>query len=104
MNNATFLSVQLNADDFSGSSGRIAQPAPAVRDRRRRGGRCARPAGERRAYDRRPAPGVELPVLAIERLRDALDTLSGYDETWLQVLEPAEALVRDIGHRRHALH
>ena len=51
-----------------------------------------------------PRHSVELPVLAIERLRDALDTLSGYDETWLQVLEPAEALVRDIGHRRHALH
>ncbi|OXI83754.1 hypothetical protein CFB40_22020 [Burkholderia sp. AU31652] len=106
MNNATFLSVQLNADDFSGSSGLVellnrhllfATDVAEAADALVQLASVAHMTGA-------PRHSVELPILAIERLRDALDTLSGYDETWLQVLEPAEVLVRDIGHRRHALH
>ncbi|NTX26451.1 hypothetical protein HT746_04745 [Burkholderia pyrrocinia] len=106
MNNATFLSVQLNADDFAGSSGLVellnrhllfATDVAEAADALVQLASVAHLTGATRH-------SVELPVLALERLRDALDTLSGYDETWLQVLEPAEALFRDIGRGRRALH
>ena len=103
MNNATFPCSSTPTTSPVPAARRIAQPAPAVRDRRRRGADALVQLASV-AHMTGARASVELPVLAIERLRDALDTLSGYDETWLQVLEPAEALVRDIGHRRHALH
>jgi len=36
----------------------------------------------------------------VERLREALDNLSGYDESWLLALEPSRALFDDIGRQR----
>ncbi|HEY3596073.1 MAG TPA: hypothetical protein VGL08_00955, partial [Paraburkholderia sp.] len=47
---------------------------------------------------------VEIPAIAIERLRDALDTLSGYDESWLFALEPSRALFDDIARPQRTLH
>jgi hypothetical protein len=47
---------------------------------------------------------VEIPAVAIERLRDALDTLSGYDESWLFALEPSHALFDEITRPQRTLH
>ena len=106
INNATFLSVQLNAEDFAGSSGLVellnrhllfATDVAEAADALVQLASVAHLSGATRH-------SVELPVLAIERLRDALDTLSGYDEAWLQALEPADALFRDIGRGPRPLH
>ncbi|WP_063551312.1 hypothetical protein [Burkholderia territorii] len=75
MNNATFLSVQLNAEDFAGSSGLV------------------------ELLNRHLLFATDVAEAA-----DALDTLSGYDEAWLQALEPADALFRDIGRGPRPLH
>ncbi|KVL51006.1 hypothetical protein WS99_16910 [Burkholderia territorii] len=106
MNNATFLSVQLNAEDFAGSSGLVellnrhllfATDVAEAADALVQLASVAHLSGATRH-------SVELPIVAIERLRDALDTLSGYDEAWLQALEPADALFRDIGRGPRPLH
>jgi len=106
MNNATFLSVQLNAEDFAGTSGLVellnrhllfATDVAEAADALVQLASVAHLSGATRH-------SVELPVLAIERLRDALDTLSGYDEAWLQALEPADTLFRDIARGPRPLH
>ncbi|MBN3786951.1 hypothetical protein DID96_32260 [Burkholderia sp. Bp8963] len=106
MNNAMFLSVQLNAEDFAGSSGLVellnrhlmfaSDVAEAADALVQLASVTHLSGGARRS--------VELPVAAIERLRDALDTLSGYDETWLMALEPADKLFKDIGRGKRPLH
>lgn len=105
MNNATFLSVQLNADDFAGSSGLVEllnRHLQFATDVAEAADALVQLASVAHLSDTRHS--VELPVLAIERLRDALDTLSGYDEAWLQALEPADALFRDLGRGPRPLH
>jgi uroporphyrinogen-III synthase len=101
MNKATFLAVQLNVDDVAASPGLVellnthlvfaadvAEAADALVQ-------LASIAG---------LSSVEIPALAIERLREALDNLSGYDESWLLALEPSRALFDEIGRRHRTLH
>ncbi|QTD93708.1 hypothetical protein [Burkholderia anthina] len=106
MNNATFLSVQLNAEDFTGSSGLVellnrhllfATDVAEAADALVQLASVTHLTGATRH-------SVELPVLAIERLREALDSLSGYDETWLQALEPAGGPFAAIGRGLRPLH
>ncbi|AXK62031.1 MULTISPECIES: hypothetical protein [Burkholderia] len=106
MNNATFLSVQLNAEDFTGSSGLVellnrhllfATDVAEAADALVQLASVTHLTGATRH-------SVELPVLAIERLREALDSLSGYDETWLQALEPAGGPFAAIGRGPRPLH
>ncbi|WP_114811793.1 hypothetical protein [Paraburkholderia kururiensis] len=105
MNKATFLSVQLNLEDIAASPGLVellnthlvfAADVAEAADELVQLASVARLSGGVEAK-------VEVPALAIERLRDALDTLSGYDETWLFALEPSEGLFDDLT-RRHMLH
>ncbi|MGF6650057.1 hypothetical protein OKW34_000619 [Paraburkholderia youngii] len=109
MNKATFLAVQLNVDDVAASAGLVellnthlifaADVAEAAE---------AADALVQLASVARLSSGVEasveLPAVAIERLREALDNLSGYDESWLLALEPSRALFDDIGRRQRTLH
>jgi len=101
MNKATFLAVQLNVD-VAASPGLaellnthlvfaadVAEAADALVQ-------LASIAGLSGGVEAR----VEIPALAIERLREALDILSGYDESWLLALEPSHALFADIGRHR----
>jgi hypothetical protein len=106
MNKATFLAVQLNVEDVSASPGLVellnthlvfaadvAEAADAL---------------VQLASISRLSSGVEasveLPAVALERLREALDNLSGYDESWLLALEPSSALFDDIARRHRTLH
>jgi hypothetical protein len=106
MNKAMFLAVQLNVEDVASSSGLVellnthlvfaadvAQAADAL---------------VQLASIARLSSGVEatveIPALAVERLRAALDTLSGYDESWLFALEPSRALFDDIARAQRTLH
>jgi hypothetical protein len=106
MNKATFLAVQLNVEDVATSAGLVellnthlvfaadvAEAADAL---------------VQLASIARLSSGVEasvdIPAVALERLREALDNLSGYDESWQFALEPSSALFDDIGRRRRTLH
>ncbi|MGH8780166.1 hypothetical protein [Paraburkholderia sp.] len=106
MNKATFLAVQLNVEDVTTSPGLVellnahlvfsadvAEAADAL---------------VQLASVTRLASGVEatveIPALAIERLREALDALSSYDESWLFALEPSRALFDGLSHHRRILH
>ncbi|PLZ04469.1 hypothetical protein CY652_00340 [Burkholderia sp. WAC0059] len=106
MNKATFVSVQLNAEDVAASPGLV----ELLNNHLVFAADVAEAADElvQLASIARLASGVEatveLPAVAIERLRDALDTLSGYDETWLFALEPSHALFDDIARRQRTLH
>lgn len=106
MNKATFLAVQLNVDDIAASPGLVellnthlvfaadvAEAADALVQ-------LASIAGLSSGVE----ASVEIPALAIERLREALDNLSGYDESWLLALEPSRALFDEIGRRSRTLH
>jgi len=106
MNKATFLSLQLNVEDVASSPGLVellnnhlvvaADVAEAPDEL------VQHPSIARRS--RAIEASVEIPAVVIERLRDALDTLSGYDETWLFALEPGSALFDDIARRPRLLH
>ena len=102
MNKATFLAVQLNVDDIAASPGLVellnthlvfaadvAEAADALVQ-------LASIAGLSSGVE----ASVEIPAVAIERLREALDNLSGYDESWLLALEPSRALFDEIGRRQ----
>jgi len=102
MNKATFLAVQLNVDDVAASPGLVellnnhlvfaadvAEAADALVQ-------LASIVGLASGVEAR----VELPALAIERLREALDNLSGYDESWLLALEPSRALFDGLARQR----
>ncbi|MFP6561458.1 hypothetical protein WJ542_24595 [Paraburkholderia sp. B3] len=106
MNKATFLSVQLSVEDVAASPGLVellnnhlvfAADVAEAADELVQHASVARLSGGVEAT-------VEIPAVVLERLRDALDTLSGYDETWLFALEPGRALFDDIAHRRRLLH
>jgi hypothetical protein len=105
MNKATFLSVQLNVEDIAASSGLVellnnhlvlAADVAEAADELVQHASVASLSGVEAT--------VEIPALVVERLRDALDTLSGYDETWLFALEPGRALFNDIARRPRLLH
>ncbi|WP_118183699.1 hypothetical protein [Paraburkholderia phosphatilytica] len=106
MNKATFLAVQLSLEDITGSPGLVellnthlvfsADVAEAA-DALIQLASIARISGGTEAR-------VELPAIALERLREALDNLSGYDESWLLALEPSDALFDDITRRHRILH
>lgn len=106
MNKATFLAVQLNVEDVTASPGLVellnahlvfsadvAEAADAL---------------VQLASVTRLASGVqatvEIPAIAIERLREALDALSSYDESWLFALEPSRALFDGLSNRHRTLH
>jgi hypothetical protein len=106
MNKAMFLAVQLSVDDVASShslvellnthlvfAADVAEAADAL---------------VQLASVSRLSSGVEatveIPAVAIERLRDALDTLSGYDESWLFALEPSYALFEEITGPQRTLH
>ena len=106
MNKATFLSVQLSVEDVAASPGLVellnnhlvfAADVAEAADELMQFASIARLASGVEAT-------VEIPAVVIERLRDALDTLSGYDETWLLALEPSHALFDDIARRPRTLH
>jgi len=106
MNKATFLSVQLSVEDVAASPGLVellnnhlvfAADVAEAADELMQFASIAGLAGGAEAT-------VEIPAVVIERLRDALDTLSGYDETWLFALEPSRALFDDIARRQRRLH
>ena len=106
MNKATFLAVQLNVDDVAASAGLVellnmhlifAADVAEAADALVQLASIAKLSSGVEA-------SVELPAVAIERLREALDNLSGYDESWLLALEPSRALFDDIGRRQRKLH
>ena len=106
MNKATFLSVQLSVEDVAASPGLVellnnhlvlAADVAEAADELMQFASIARLASGIEAT-------VEVPAIVIERLRDALDTLSGYDETWLFALEPSRTLFDAIARRPHRLH
>jgi hypothetical protein len=106
MNKATFVSVQLNVEDVAASTGLVellnnhlvfAADVAEAADELVQHASVARLSGGVEAT-------VEIPAVVIERLRAALDTLSGYDETWLFALEPGRALFEDIAGTRRPLH
>ena len=106
MNKATFLSVQLKVEDLAASPGLVevlnnhlvfAADVAEAADELVQHASVARLSGGVEAT-------VEIPALVVERLRDALDTLSEYDETWLFALEPGHALFNDIARRPRLLH
>lgn len=106
MNKATFLSVQLNVEDVAASPGLVellnnhlvfAADVAEAADELVQHASIARLTGGLEAT-------VEIPAVVLERLRDALETLSGYDETWWFALEPGHALFDDIARRRRLLH
>jgi hypothetical protein len=47
---------------------------------------------------------VEIPAVALEQLRQALEALSEYDQSWLFALEPSRALFDDIARGQRTLH
>lgn len=106
MNKATFLSVQLSVEDVAASPALVellnnhlvfaADVAEAADELVQ----FASIAGLASGIE----ATVEIPAVVIERLRDALDTLSGYDETWLFALEPSRALFDAIARRQRRLH
>jgi hypothetical protein len=106
MNKATFLAVQLSVDDITASPGLVellnthlvfaadvAEAADALVQ-------LASITGLSSGVE----ATVEIPAVTVERLREALDNLSGYDESWLLALEPSHALFADIGRRQRTLH
>jgi len=106
MNKATFLSVQLKVEDLAASPGLVevlnnhlvfAADVAEAADELVQHASVARLSGGVEAT-------VEIPALVVERLRDALDTLSDYDETWLFALEPGHALFNDIARPPRLLH
>ncbi|HEV3428794.1 MAG TPA: hypothetical protein VG320_13030 [Paraburkholderia sp.] len=106
MNKATFVSVQINVEDVAASPGLVellnnhlvfAADVAEAADELVQHASVARLSGGLQAT-------VEIPAIVVERLRDALDTLSGYDETWLFALEPGRALFDDIARRSRLLH
>ncbi|MFX1764427.1 hypothetical protein PWP93_17845 [Paraburkholderia sp. A1RI-2L] len=106
MNKATFLSVQINVEDVAASPGLVellnnhlvfAADVAEAADELIQHASIARLSGGLEAT-------VEIPAIVVERLRDALDTLSGYDETWLLALEPGHTLFDDIARQRRLLH
>ncbi|CAM2137951.1 MULTISPECIES: hypothetical protein [Paraburkholderia] len=106
MNKATFLSVQLNVEDVAASPGLVellnnhlvfAADVAEAADELVQHASVAGLSGD-------AEPTVQIPAVVIERLRDALETLSGYDETWLFALEPGRALFDDIARRSRLLH
>ena len=106
MNKATFLSVQLSVEDVAASPGLVellnnhlvfAADVAEAADELMQFASIARLASGVEAT-------VEIPAVVIERLRDALDTLSGYDETWLFALEPSRTLFDAIARGQRTLH
>jgi hypothetical protein len=106
MNKATFLSVQLKVEDLAASPGLVevlnnhlvfAADVAEAADELVQHASVARLSGGVEAT-------VEIPALVVARLRDALDTLSDYDETWLFALEPGCALFNDIARPPRLLH
>jgi len=106
MNKATFLAVQLNVEDVAASPGLVellnthlvfAADVAEAADALVQLASIARLSSGVEA-------SVELPALALERLREALDNLSGYDESWLLALEPSSALFDGIARRHRTLH
>ncbi|MDE1179720.1 hypothetical protein [Paraburkholderia sp.] len=106
MNKATFLALQLSVEDVAATPGLVellnmhlvfatdvAEAADALVQ-------LASVAGLSSGVE----ASVEIPAIALERLREALDNLSGYDESWLLALEPSEALFDDIARRHRTLH
>jgi hypothetical protein len=106
MNKAMFLAVQLNVDEMNSSpalvellnahlvfSVDVAEAADAL----------VQLASVRRLSSGVEA-SVEIPVTAVEQLRQALDTLSEYDQSWLLALEPGRALFDDIARPQRTLH
>jgi hypothetical protein len=106
MNKATFLAVQLNVEDVAASPGLVellnthlvfAADVAEAADALIQLASIARLSSGVEA-------SVELPAVALERLREALDTLSGYDESWLLALEPSSDLFGDLARRQRTLH
>jgi hypothetical protein len=106
MNKATFLAVQLNVEDVATSPGLVellnthlvfAADVAEAADALVQLASIARLSSGVEA-------SVELPALALERLREALDNLSGYDESWLLGSSASSALFDGIARRHRTLH
>jgi hypothetical protein len=103
MNKATFLAVQLNVEDVAASPGLVDTHLVFAADVAEAADALVQLASIARLSSGVEA-SVELPALALERLREALDNLSGYDESWLLALEPSSALFDGIARRHRTLH
>jgi hypothetical protein len=106
MNNALFLAVQLNVEETAASPGLVellnahlvfsvdvAEAADALVQ-----------LASVRSLSSGVEATVEVPAVAIEQLRHALETLSNYDQSWLFALEPSHALFEDIARPQRAFH
>ncbi|MEX3933857.1 hypothetical protein AB4Y32_18975 [Paraburkholderia phymatum] len=106
MNKALFLAVQLNVDEMSASPALVellnAHLVFAV-DVAEAADALVQLASVRKLSSGVEA-SVEIPAVAVEQLRQALETLSEYDQSWLLALESGHALFDDLGRRQRTLH
>ncbi|MEI5999077.1 hypothetical protein H3V53_18225 [Paraburkholderia bengalensis] len=106
MNKALFLAVQLNVDEMASSRSLVellnAHLVFAV-DVAEAADALVQLASVRRLSSGVEA-SVEIPAVAVEELRQALETLSEYDQSWLLALEPSNALFDDISRAQRTLH
>jgi hypothetical protein len=106
MNKALFLAVQLNVDEMASSRSLVellnAHLVFAV-DVAEAADALVQLASVRRLSSGVEA-SVEIPAVAVEELRQALETLSEYDQSWLLALEPSNALFDDISRVQRTLH
>ncbi|ACC73827.1 hypothetical protein PPMP20_29480 [Paraburkholderia phymatum] len=106
MNKALFLAVQLNVDEMTSSPALVellnAHLVFAV-DVAEAADALVQLASVRRLSSGVEA-SVEIPAVALEQLREALETLSEYDQSWLFALEPDGALFDDIARGQRTLH
>ncbi|MPW21009.1 hypothetical protein GCT13_30095 [Paraburkholderia sp. CNPSo 3157] len=106
MNKALFLAVQLNVDEMTASPALVellnAHLVFAV-DVAEAADALVQLASVRKLSSGVEA-SVEIPAVAVEQLRQALETLSEYDQSWLFALEPNHALFDDFARPQRTLH
>ncbi|AUT72082.1 MULTISPECIES: hypothetical protein [Paraburkholderia] len=106
MNKALFLAVQLNVDEMTASPALVellnAHLVFAV-DVAEAADALVQLASVSRLSSGVEA-SVEIPAVALEQLRQALEALSEYDQSWLFALEPGHALFDDIARGQRTLH
>lgn len=106
MNKALFLAVQLNVDEMTSSPALVellnahlvftidvAEAADALVQL---ASVCKLSSGVEAS--------VEIPAVAVEQLRQALETLSEYDQSWLLALESGHGLFDDLARPQRTLH
>jgi hypothetical protein len=108
MNKTTFMALQLTVD------GVVAAPAPALTELLNahlvftvdviEAADAIIQIASIACLSSSAVPAVEISTVALNRLREALDTLSDYDESWQPVLETGCELIADIACRQCKRH